>query len=700
MLTIQSFKFILSAFFLLCFSAGYAQENLERSTDSTYVDSLLLNSKQLQSQSSFDSTLILANRADSLSKQIGYEKGMVNAAILIADTYVDRQELDNALAVVNHAIQDFPETIRIGELYRIKGVVLHNKGDIIQALPVLQQAAEKSYLLPDSTRGRFLAKTHQDLANTYGSFGNMNESFSNYLKAIDYAESASDSALMTVLYNSLGVSYLHIEEFEKSLYYLDRSLAFARMIKSPIDEYRAHLNMANTLRSMGEYQASLDNYEIAEQFWRELRPNAPPAIIVHNQGKTLLEMDRYQEAEELLMTSLKMSEEIRLPQGMYFNHFELSRLYLELGRNEEAVFHSEQALSLAEGSGSSITLMIAQELMHKVYFEANRYENAYEALRANKILTDSLTNLEKEKELAQLENKLELNRQQQVNELLREKQEQQEKRLRTQYILIVAGILIIILIIALLFISRKTANEKELLLQEIRTRKEELEDLNNAKDRVFAVVSHDLRSPLTSVLGVLELVKDDILKGEEMKRLMDDVSLSVKENVDVIEDLLTWAKEQLSGFNLDLKEVALEPLIKDIIRSQSFSAIRKNVTLESNIRDVVIIGDANALRIIFRNLISNAIKYTETGDKIHIESQDEGDSVLIMVKDNGIGIPKKSVQKIFNSKTWSRQGTQNEKGSGFGLSVTKEFTEKMGGKIWFESEEGEWTTFYVELPKG
>lgn len=700
MLTAQGFKLILFTFLSLCAFKGYAQENFEISTDPSYIDSLLLNAEQLHSQSSFDSVLILANRADSLSAQTGYEKGMVSAAILLAETYTQRQELDRALAVIDQAIQDFPETKRIAEFYSIKGVILDNKGDIIQALPVLQKAIEFSNLLPDSTRGRFLAGTHQNLANTYSSFGDMNESFRNYLKAIDYAEAASDSALLTVLYNSLGVSYLFTEEFEKSRYYLERSLAFARMIESPIDEYRAHLNIANTLRSMGEYQAALDNYEVAEQLWRELRPNAPPAIIIHNQGKTLLEMDRYQEAERLLMASLEMSREIRLPHGMYFNYLELSRLYLELGRVEEAVSNGEQALSLAEGSGSSITLITAQELMHEVYAEANRFENAYEVLRSNKILTDSLTSLEKEKELAQLESQLELNRQQQVNELLREKQEQQEKRLRTQYILIVAGILIILLIAALLFISRKTAREKELLLQEIRARKEELEDLNIAKDKVFAVVSHDLRSPLTSVQGILELVKDDIIKGDDMKRLVDEVNLSVKENVDVIEDLLTWAKEQLSGFNLDLKKVTLEPLMKDIIRSQSFSAIRKDVALESNIGDDVVLGDANAIRIIFRNLLSNAIKYTGKGGEIRIESQDKGDAVVIMVKDNGIGIPEKSIQKIFNSKTWSREGTHNETGSGFGLSVTKEFTEKMGGTIWFESKEGEGSIFYVELPKG
>lgn len=689
----------LFALFAFCSSSVFAQEDHEAASDTAHVYSLLEKAEHLQSLSRFDSTLILAKQADSLSQKLGYEKGMVRAAILLAGTYLDRQELEKAFLIADQTIREFPEAERIGVLYSLKGTALYSQGDIVQALPVFEEAIEKAGLLPDSSRARFLAGIYQDLANTYSSFGNMNESFRNYLKAIEYADSASDSVLLTLLYNNLGIAYLNTEELEKSRYYLERSLEFARKINSPIDEYRAHLNLANTLRNMGEYQPAIDNYEKAEEFWNELRPNVPPAIIVHNKGKTLLEMDRFEEAEQLLKTSLKMSEEIGLPQGMYFNHFELSRLYLEKDRNEEAIYHGERALSLAEGSGSSSTLVNAQELMHKVYAAADRYIKAYEILRTNKILTDSLTSLEKEKELAQLESQLELNRQQQVNELLQEKQEQQEKRLRVQYILIVAAILIIVLIAAVLIISRKTAKEKEQLLKEIRARKEELEEMNSAKDRVFAVVSHDLRSPLTSVQGILDLVKDEIIKGDDLKRLVEDIDLSVKENVNVIEDLLAWAKQQLSGFNLEQNEVELKPLIRDVLTSHSFIALRKNVTLESSIADVVVIADANALRIIFRNLISNAIKYTERGDTVQVESEEKEQSVVIKVKDNGIGIPKESVRKIFNSKTWSREGTKKEKGSGFGLSLSKEFTEKMNGNIWFESEEGEGTTFYVEFPK-
>jgi signal transduction histidine kinase len=223
--------------------------------------------------------------------------------------------------------------------------------------------------------------------------------------------------------------------------------------------------------------------------------------------------------------------------------------------------------------------------------------------------------------------------------------------------------------------------------------------LNKAKDRVFAIVSHDLRSPLTSVQGVLELVKDEIIKGDELNNLVDGVEYSLRKNVEVIEELLAWAKKQLSGFDLEMQQVELKPILDDIVTSHSFIALQKKVKLESEVNQQSVQSDANAIRIIFRNLISNAIKYTDPGGIVKVQVTDLQDKVRITVADNGIGIPETDQDKIFRSISWTRVGTGNEIGSGFGLSLSKEFVEKMNGKIWYESEEGKGTTFFVELPK-
>jgi signal transduction histidine kinase len=668
--------------------------------DTSFVESLLEKARQYQSISKFDSTLILAKQADSISTKIYYKEGEIQAAIVIAGTYLERKELKRAEQTIEEVLENYPNAEQLGWLYKLKGEILYDQGDIVQALSFFQDALDLAdQISVKSERERFLAVLHQALGNTYQSFGKEQKSYDNYIKAIDYAKSRSDSSFLVVLYNNLGIAYWQSEELDKAQYYLDKSKDYANLINSKADELRAYINLANVLRDKKQFQQALEHYEKAEVLWRQIRPNAPPAIIIHNKGVMYSNMNEYEASEELLKKSLQISRDIQLPQGIYFNHLELSRLYEQTGDIEKAVFHIDEALPLAKGSGSLSTLNVAQQQAEKIYAKANQFERAYNMLLANREMNDSLNTIEKEKEISQLKSTLEVSRQQEINDLLEEKQAQQEQRIQVQNFLIAAAVLIILLIAALLILARRSSREKQQLLDELEDRKEELEQLNQAKDRVFAIVAHDLRSPLTSVQGVLELVKDEIVKGDDLKRMVHEIDLSIKENVNVIEDLLAWAKDQLSGMELKSETVEIKSLIKDLLTSQSFLAIRKNITLESKVKDHSIKGDSNATRIIFRNLISNAVKYTEQGDTIEISASEEDDSVIFEVKDNGIGIPKNAAQKIFNSRTWSREGTKKEKGSGFGLSLSKEFTEKMGGKIWFESDEKKGTTFYVKLPK-
>ncbi|MDR9417799.1 sensor histidine kinase [Gracilimonas sp.] len=334
-----------------------------------------------------------------------------------------------------------------------------------------------------------------------------------------------------------------------------------------------------------------------------------------------------------------------------------------------------------------------------MYKDAGNAEQALYHHERYKSLSDSLNQVQQDNELANLESQLELNRQTEINQLLEEKQAQQEARIQFQMIMIVAGGVILLLIGILLYTTRKSSKEKEQLLEKVRAQKGELEEMNKSKEQVFAMVSHDLRSPLTSVQGVIELIRDDALKGKDLKKLIDSIEVSIRENVHVIEDLLAWAKDQLSGFDLNLQNVELKPIAKDVLTTNSFMAIQKNITLESSFNGEAVYADPNAIRVILRNLISNAIKYSESGGTVQVLAEEKSDKILLLVRDDGVGVPESSKDKIFNGNSWTRIGTNKEHGSGFGLNMSKEFVEKMEGKIWFESKEGEGTTFYVELPK-
>ena len=601
---------------------------------------------------------------------------------------------------MKRAIEEFPESTFKAHFYNTLASSYYGNLEPDKAIENFEKALQFIELLPVEERERLHAGILQNIATIYQNKGERVKAFKNYLAAIQYAEAAKDTMFLTIAYNNIGQAYNSSEDFEKSLFYLEKALEYAKAKNSQIDIYRASLNMANTLSNMNRYDEALSLYEIAGELFTELRPNVPPAIILHNRGATLALMKRYTEAEELLLESLRMTNAMGILEGIYFNHHILGNMYFDLERSEDAIFHLEKAVDAAQEIGNMQQAQASRDALHKSFAQANRFKKAYEALNEYKTYSDSLTDIVKEKELAELESRMELNRQSEFNRLLEEKQIQQEQQLQFQLFLIIAATVVVILVVILLFIMRKTAREREEINVQLQQQKRELEEVNKTKDKLFAIVAHDLRSPLTSMQGVLHLIKNNVISNEDIKDLIPELELSVQKNVNVMDDLLHWAKEQLSGVKMDVKPVNVHEIIDEIVSSQLFIAKRKGVAVKQDIpKDEIIMADTNALQLVVRNLISNSIKFTNQGDEIEVIVKPNAHTTQIIIKDTGIGIPKEAADKIFDSKSWTRHGTNNEKGSGFGLSLSKEFVERMGGTIWFESEDGEGSTFYIELPK-
>lgn len=668
--------------------------------DTTQVHQFLEEGKQAYNSGDFERAGRLILRADSLSEVLGYMEGRARATAYKADMYIDQDKLDEAIELLENAIKLYPESEQRAQYLNLLGTSFNNFSDPSKAIQYYTEALNFTDRLRKKERDRLHAAILHNLAVIYQNLGEEKLAFENFLSAITYAEQAKDTSMLAIAYNNIGLAYNNSGDYEKSIYYLNRSLSLAETLDSKLDIYRAHLNLANTLSNMERFQEALHNYEIAESIYKQLRPDSPPAIILHNRGSTLAKMKRYAEAETLLNESLKMCEDLDIREGMYYNHNILGQVLLEQGRNEEAIFHLNQAILLAKESGNAQLIQSSRQALYKSYAAANKYKEAFSVLNTYKAFSDSLTNLEKEKELATIENKLELNRQSEINRSLEIRQAQQEKQLQYQLILIVAGALVILLVVVFLFMMRKSAREKEEILKQVRTQKEELEQLNRSKDKLFAIIAHDLRSPMSSMQGVLHLIKDHVLSQKDMSKLIQELEVSVQQNVDVMEDLLAWAKEQLSGVKMEKIPVNVQSVVGEVISSQSFLAAKKGISVSIEVPESKeVLADPNALQLVIRNLISNSIKYTKEGDEIKVSLSDLSSRTRLIIKDTGIGIPEEAADKIFESRSWTREGTQREKGSGFGLSLSKEFVERMNGKIWFESEVGKGSTFYVELPK-
>jgi two-component system, sensor histidine kinase LadS len=242
--------------------------------------------------------------------------------------------------------------------------------------------------------------------------------------------------------------------------------------------------------------------------------------------------------------------------------------------------------------------------------------------------------------------------------------------------------------------------EVRLRTQEIQLQNIKLEEVNRIKDKLFSVVSHDIKGPLTSLQLALSLTKNDSIKQHEFRELAGSLEIRFKQTTEFIENLLQWAKLQLRGESFDPEEVNLSSLVKSTLQLLESDIHDKGIivcdTVSEDIRAYV---DRNMLRLIIKNLLVNAIKFSSRGGVISVAAESLDKMVSVSVRDTGTGIPRINRDKIFSLDTVTTPGTKEEKGTGLGLILCKEFVERNGGTIWFESEEAEGTVFTFTIPK-
>ncbi|MES2457374.1 MAG: HAMP domain-containing sensor histidine kinase [Bacteroidota bacterium] len=229
-------------------------------------------------------------------------------------------------------------------------------------------------------------------------------------------------------------------------------------------------------------------------------------------------------------------------------------------------------------------------------------------------------------------------------------------------------------------------------------RANELEMLNQERNKLFSIVSHDLRAPLTSIQGYLQLMKITELDSQERVDVESKLTDSVSGTLQMLDNLLSWSKSQLIKNDPVMKPNNLSELLMPLLLMHEAQALEKGLAFSYDLPDGITLNcDANMLQLVIRNLIANAIKFTDNGGSIAVKVKTTEGNCLISIADTGIGIPKKYTTEIFSLKSESRFGTANEKGIGLGLYLSWEYTMMQNGKIWFEDNRGKGTIFYVSF---
>lgn len=612
---------------------------------------------------------------------------LLNAFHHSIDSKQKLEYLDQIILIANNAQLKKSEA---NALY-LSGVEWKKRGEYSEALDKINLSIIIYKELDDTPK---IIEVRTELADIYRCISKFNEAISILETSLKYYNNEKDTFQLAHIYNRFAAVYLELlyNSYDYKLIYKDSASSknefLYKIQSSPIlKKYYSKLNyyidISNQFaRNKKITSLLISNYIIAGLFDVTCF-DAPGGLLKFDQALQLIEESGISEDKPLAL----------------INKARVLGIW-KYNRPKEAIELANLALELATKMQIRIYIFMATNVLHENYFIIKNYENAYKYLNNsvqlfNRIRSEDLSIKLYSNNIQKIINERE-------KEILHKKNQQNILLLSIFSLTILFSLFVLILMI-------KNQKQKKLLLNLneqsliIFNQNQELKTLVAEKDRLFSIIGHDLRTPFNSILGFGELIFEDVnqLTKDEIKTYSSYIVQSSKNTLYLLENLLIWAKLQQNRIVFDPKELNLQKVVNEVALLLREPLKNKSISLHINISDFAFVfADEEMLKTIFRNIIGNAIKFSYENSSIDIFSTEIENCTKIAIVDHGTGMKQEELEKLFQfDATVIKTGTQNEKGSGMGLIISKEIVEKHGGTIWVESSEGVGTTFHFTLPK-
>lgn len=491
----------------------------------------------------------------------------------------------------------------------------------------------------------------------------------NFKKAYAVSTEIGDGPGISRSLNNIAFCFLGMNELDSARHYAELGFDASRRYDRPYLEGFALRTLGDVDFNQKKYQSALEKYQQVIQM-----------------------------ADKLENIFLKTSTTNRIGETLVF-----------LNQSDQALSNLLKNIAIARSHQFKKELEQSLKLVSEIYAKQKQIAKAYDYQSQYLAIHDSLYQQQSSEQMALMQVKFDSEMKEAKIELLTKdaalKQEQINRQRLWMYFSIGSLTLMAILAFVLLYSNsmKKRAND-ELALKnrEIQLQAHQLKNLNITKDKLFSIISHDLRSPLASLRGLMDILDIDGLSSQDFistsKKLRRNLE-SVQEDLD---NLLFWAQSQLNGLQSNPENLHLRPIVEEKIELFREIARQKAIKIINEIDDsIAIVADKNHISLVVRNLLANAIKFNKLGGIITISEKSIGEYFEVSVSDSGVGMSSADLGKLFNAEThFTNPGTNQEKGAGIGLLLTKEFIEKNGGSIWAKSELGKGSTFTFRVKQG
>jgi len=559
----------------------------------------------------------------------------------------------------------------------IAGVSLLIKSEFESSLKNHLKALKIREALPDSIG---IMESYLNIGNIYYRSGEPTKGAASYKTALSVAEKINHERGMSLLFNNLGSYHLDRwqqgkaqEDLEEASNYLENSRSLKEKLKDSV-------GLIHTYNLLGDLY---------------------------------LETGEIEKGEDLFHKALAISETQQDLESRIALLMRFSNLNQDRKDYREAMRYAKEAYPLAINIGSAFQIKIIAKEISLLSKAMNNYKQAYEFLEIHVANSDSLFNEARQKIRDELFIEFETEKKELENEKLLKEQLLTELSIqRKNEILIVLVILAFTLMLFVITLRRaniklKLANKEisdshlkleaqksqiQMQSETLTERNLELNKANKFRDKLFSIISHDLRSPFNSLQGSLSLWAEGDLSKQEIDPIVILIKKETLNAYTMLQNLLSWARVQIGSDQLIISLFSLQELVQENIVLFEFEANEKKLLLENHVKeDVFWNTDRDRLNFILRNILKNAIKFTPKGGQIKLLATAD----CLIIEDTGIGMTEKQIENLYGTNQYSTSGTEGESGTGIGFMLSRDFAQSIGAKIKVTSEVGIRTEFTV-----
>ena len=541
----------------------------------------------------------------------------------------------------------------------------------------------------------YWVKANYELSTEYG------------FKALRFFNNSSHHSERSACLLSLARTLTELGNLDKAHQFIHQAMALGKNQSDEVliaDAYREH---SFFLAEINELDSALYYSDLGIALFAKFKDSLDLSVLYGRKARIYFQQKEFEKSREYAYRGLAIDSLVGNRRALGISYYQVAQNENALGNKDKAVAQLKESIRISSEIGNLNWQIRAHDLLATFYLDGNQPALAAEELKKVSKFKDELYNSEKSGQIQEMQSLHDLESKETTIQLLEQENIVKQQEVRNQR-LFVAFLLVAVLFLSLLIFvltrlrsiqdrtNRNLANKNAAIEQQkisIQVQAENLRELDELKTKLFSVISHDLRGPISNLQSLLDLFTKKLMTADEFIAL----SAKLKENLNLtqrtLENLLNWSFSQMGGIKTERKKIEINSSIVEACQLLEEAAARKNIVLNiQNGQPLHVWADEHQLQIILRNLIHNAIKFSGFNEQIEILASRGDGHCQVMIKDSGIGMSDAEIEALVGSRAhFSKTGTGEEKGTGLGLLLCKEFINRNGGQISIKSTVGEGT---------